>query len=152
MRISDAVINGRKRVGLSSAQPPFPASSLLQIWTKAVSDSSAKPAFSCLGQTLSYGEIDQLSRRLASYLQKKLKLKAGDRIAIQLPNLIQYPVAVIAAMKLGLVVVNTNPMYSVRELVHQFKDSGVKTVIVLDQFYDTLASACLLYTSPSPRD
>tara|TARA_B110000908_G_scaffold120964_1_gene141781 strand:+ start:1159 stop:2844 length:1686 start_codon:yes stop_codon:yes gene_type:complete len=141
MYINDAVINGRKRIGLSSVQPPFPASSILQIWTKAVSDSSAKPAFSCLGQTLTYGEIDQLSRRMASYLQKKLKLKPGDRIAIQLPNLIQYPVAVIAAMKLGLVVVNTNPMYSVRELVHQLNDSGAKAVIVLDQFYDTLAKA-----------
>ena len=141
MLISDAVIRARKTVGMSAEQPAFPASSILQIWTQAVSDSSAKPAFSCLGQTLSYGEIDQLSRRLASYLQKILKLKAGDRIAIQLPNLIQYPVAVIAAMKLGLVVVNTNPMYSARELVHQLSDSGVKVVIVLDQFYETLSKA-----------
>ena len=141
MLVSEAVSRGRKSVGMSSGQPPFPASSILQIWTKAVSDSSLKPAFSCLGQTLSYGEIDQISRRLASYLQKKLKLKAGDRIAIQLPNLIQYPVAVIAAMKLGLVVVNTNPMYSARELVHQLNDSGAKVVIVLDQFYDTLSKA-----------
>ena len=141
MLISDAVIRARKIVGMSAEQPAFPASSILQIWTQAVSDSSAKPAFSCLGQTLSYGEIDQLSRRLASYLQKTLKLKAGDRIAIQLPNLIQYPVAVIAAMKLGLVVVNTNPMYSARELVHQLSDSGVKVVIVLDQFYETLSKA-----------
>ena len=141
MLISDAVISARKTVGMSAEQPAFPASSILQIWTQAVSDSSAKPAFSCLGQTLSYGEIDQLSRRLASYLQKILKLKAGDRIAIQLPNLIQYPVAVIAAMKLGLVVVNTNPMYSARELVHQLSDSGVKVVIVLDQFYETLSKA-----------
>ena len=141
MLISDAVIRARKTVGMSAEQPAFPASSILRIWTQAVSDSSAKPAFSCLGQTLSYGEIDQLSRRLASYLQKTLKLKAGDRIAIQLPNLIQYPVAVIAAMKLGLVVVNTNPMYSARELVHQLSDSGVKVVIVLDQFYETLSKA-----------
>ena len=141
MLISDAVIRARKTVGMSAEQPAFPASSILRIWTQAVSDSSAKPAFSCLGQTLSYGEIDQLSRRLASYLQKILKLKAGDRIAIQLPNLIQYPVAVIAAMKLGLVVVNTNPMYSARELVHQLSDSGVKVVIVLDQFYETLSKA-----------
>ena len=78
---------------------------------------------------------------MASYLQKRLKLQAGDRIAIQLPNLIQYPVVAIAAMKLGLVIVNTNPMYSVRELVHQFNDAGVRAVIVLDQFYDLLAEA-----------
>ena len=141
MLIKSAVTQAQKKVGLSTAQPALPARSMLQVWTEAVSDSTSKPAFTCLGQTLSYGEIDQLSRRVASYLQKRLKLQAGDRIAIQLPNLIQYPVVAIAAMKLGLVIVNTNPMYSVRELVHQFNDAGVRAVIVLDQFYDLLAEA-----------
>lgn len=141
MLIKSAVTEAQKKVGLSTTQPALPARSMLQVWTDAVSDSTSKPAFTCLGQTLSYGEIDQLSRRVASYLQKRLKLQAGDRIAIQLPNLIQYPVVAIAAMKLGLVIVNTNPMYSVRELVHQFNDAGVKAVIVLDQFYDVLAEA-----------
>jgi len=141
MLIKSAVTQAQKKVGLSTTQPALPARSMLQVWTEAVSDSTSKPAFTCLGQTLSYGEIDQLSRRVASYLQKRLKLQAGDRIAIQLPNLIQYPVVAIAAMKLGLVIVNTNPMYSVRELVHQFNDAGVKAVIVLDQFYDVLAEA-----------
>ena len=141
MLIKSAVTQAQKKVGLSTTQPALPARSMLQVWTDAVSDSASKPAFTCLGQTLSYGEIDQLSRRVASYLQKRLKLQAGDRIAIQLPNLIQYPVVAIAAMKLGLVIVNTNPMYSVRELVHQFNDAGVKAVIVLDQFYDVLAEA-----------
>ena len=141
MLIKSAVTQAQKKVGLSTAQPALPARSMLQVWTEAVSDSTSKPAFTCLGQTLSYGEIDQLSRRVASYLQKRLKLQAGDRIAIQLPNLIQYPVVAIAAMKLGLVIVNTNPMYSVRELVHQFNDAGVRAVIVLDQFYGVLAEA-----------
>ena len=141
MLIKSAVTQAQKKVGLSTAQPALPARSMLQVWSEAVSDSTSKPAFTCLGQTLSYGEIDQLSRRVASYLQKRLKLQAGDRIAIQLPNLIQYPVVAIAAMKLGLVIVNTNPMYSVRELVHQFNDAGVRAVIVLDQFYDVLAEA-----------
>ena len=141
MLIKSAVTQAQKKGGLSTAQPALPARSMLQVWTEAVSDSTSKPAFTCLGQTLSYGEIDQLSRRVASYLQKRLKLQAGDRIAIQLPNLIQYPVVAIAAMKLGLVIVNTNPMYSVRELVHQFNDAGVRAVIVLDQFYDVLAEA-----------
>ena len=141
MLIKSAVTQAQKKVGLSTTQPALPARSMLQVWTEAVSDSTSKPAFTCLGQTLSYGEIDQLSRRVASYLQKRLKLQAGDRIAIQLPNLIQYPVVAIAAMKLGLVIVNTNPMYSVRELVHQFNDAGVRAVIVLDQFYDVLAEA-----------
>ena len=106
MFITDAVTKAQKRVGIASEQPPLPAKSILQIWTNAVSDSSSHPAFTCLGQTLSYGEIDQLSRRVASYFQKRLNLKTGDRIAIQLPNLIQYPIVVIAAMKLGLVVNN----------------------------------------------
>jgi len=141
MLIKSAVTEAQKRIGISTKQPSLSAQSILQIWTEAVSDSSSKPAFTCLGQTLSYGEIDQLSRRVASYLQKRLKLRAGDRIAIQLPNLIQYPVVAIAAMKLGLVIVNTNPMYSVRELVHQLNDAGVKAVIVLDQFYDVLSEA-----------
>ena len=141
MLIKAAVIQAQEKVGISTTQPALPARSMLQVWTEAVSDSSSNPAFTCLGQTLSYGEIDQLSRRVASYLQKRLRLQAGDRIAIQLPNLIQYPVVAIAAMKLGLVIVNTNPMYSVRELVHQFNDAGVKAVIVLDQFYSVLAEA-----------
>lgn len=141
MQVQEAVLKAQKKVGIGSAQPELPGQSLLEIWQKAIADSSTQPAYTCLGQTLSYGEVDQLSRRVASYFQKKLKLVAGDRIAVQLPNLIQYPVVVVAAWKLGLVIVNTNPMYTVRELVHQFNDSGVKAVVVLDQFYDTLCQA-----------
>lgn len=141
MLVQDAVEQAQKRVGLSDKQPPLPADSLLELWNMAVADSRDRPAFTCLGQTLSYAEVDQLSRRVASYFQRRLKLQAGDRIAIQLPNLIQYPVVVIAAWKLGLVIVNTNPMYTLRELVHQFTDANVKAVVVLDQFYDTLTQA-----------
>lgn len=141
MQVQEAILQAQKNSGIGSQQPPPVAKSLLEIWQQAVADSSLDPAYTCLGQTLSYGEVDQLSRRVASYLQKKLKLSAGDRIAVQLPNLIQYPVVVVAAWKLGLVIVNTNPMYTVRELVHQFNDSGVKAVIVLDQFYETLCQA-----------
>lgn len=141
MRVQDAVKQAQKKLGLSSRQPDLPANSLLELWNQSVTDANQSPAFTCLGQTLSYGEVDQLSRRVASYFQKQLKLVAGDRIAVQLPNLIQYPVVVIAAWKLGLVVVNTNPMYTVRELVHQFNDANVKAVVVLDAFYDTLSEA-----------
>lgn len=141
MRVQDAVKQAQKKLGLCSRQPDLPAHSLLELWNQSVTDSNQSPAFTCLGQTLSYGEVDQLSRRVASYFQKQLKLVAGDRIAVQLPNLIQYPVVVIAAWKLGLVVVNTNPMYTVRELVHQFNDANVKAVVVLDAFYDTLCEA-----------
>ena len=141
MRVQDAVKQAQKKLGLSARQPDLPANSLLELWNQSVTDANQSPAFTCLGQTLSYGEVDQLSRRVASYFQKQLKLVAGDRIAVQLPNLIQYPVVVIAAWKLGLVVVNTNPMYTVRELVHQFNDANVKAVVVLDAFYDTLSEA-----------
>lgn len=141
MLLEQAVKQGRERVGLSSDQPKLPAESLIRFWSNTVQSCPDKPAFSCLGQTLSYGEVDQLSRRIASYLQKDLGLKAGDRIAIQLPNLIQYPAIALAAWHIGLVVVNTNPMYSARELIHQFNDAGVKAVFVLDKFYSTLLEA-----------
>jgi long-chain acyl-CoA synthetase len=106
-----------------------------------VADSAERPAFTCLGQTLSYGEVDAMAERIAGYFHTELKLEAGDRIAVQLPNLLQYPIVVVAAWKLGLVIVNTNPMYTHRELVHQFNDSGAKAVVVLDQFYNTLQAA-----------
>lgn len=141
MQIKQAINRAYQKIGLTEQQPPLPAKSLVELWLRAVSESQDKPAFSCLGQTVSYRKVDQLSRRVANYLQKNLKLKAGDRIAIQMPNLIQYPVVVLAAMRLGLVVVNTNPMYSVRELVHQLNDANVRAVVVMDQFYPTLLEA-----------
>ena len=141
MQIKQAINRAYQNIGLTAEQPPLPAKSLVELWLRAVSECQDKPAFSCLGQTLSYRKVDQLSRRVANYLQRDLKLKAGDRIAIQMPNLIQYPVVVLAALRLGLVVVNTNPMYSVRELVHQLNDANVRAVVVLDQFYPTLEEA-----------
>lgn len=141
MLIEQALKQGRERVGLSAEKPQLPADSLIRFWSNTVLQCPDKPAFSCLGQTLSYGEVDQLSRRIASYLQKELNLKAGDRIAIQLPNLIQYPAIALAAWHIGLVVVNTNPMYSPRELIHQFNDAGVRAVFVLDKFYSTVLEA-----------
>ena len=141
MLVSEAVKKGRKKIGVSESTPSLMANSVLQLWTNAVSDSASAPAYTCLGQTLSYGETDQLARRVATYFQKKLNLKPGDRIAVQLPNIIQYPVVVIAALKLGLIIVNVNPMYSKREIIHQFNDSDVKTVVVLDQFYETVKKA-----------
>jgi len=141
MLVQKAVIRGQQRIGLETTQPSLPAKSLIELWLKAVSECRDQPAFSCLGQTLSYRQVDQISRRVAHYLQKELNLCVGDRIAIQLPNLIQYPVVALAAWRLGLVVVNTNPMYTARELVHQFNDANVKAVVVLDQFYETLCEA-----------
>ncbi len=86
-----------------------------------------------LGKTLTYGEVDRLSADFAAYLQNETGLQKGDRIAVQLPNLLQYPVVVFGAMRAGLIVVNTNPLYTEREMEHQFNDSGAKALVVLAQ-------------------
>ncbi|AOS98668.1 Long-chain-fatty-acid--CoA ligase [Microbulbifer aggregans] len=94
------------------------------------------PAFHCLGQTLTYAEIEEKSRCLAQWLQHEAGLKAGDRIAIQLPNISQYPIAAYAALRAGLVIVNTNPLYTPREMQHQFSDSGARALVILADFLD----------------
>ncbi len=83
-----------------------------------------RPAYTLMDRTLTYGELDRLSRQFAAYLQKVAGLKKGDRIAIMLPNILQYPVAIVGAFRAGLTVVNTNPLYTPRELEHQLRDSG----------------------------
>ena len=93
-----------------------------------------RPAYHCLGQTLTFGEIDEKSRHLAQWLQHECGLEAGDRIAIQLPNISQLPIAAYAALRAGLVVVNTNPLYTPREMQHQFSDSGAKALVILADF------------------
>ncbi|HTN31944.1 MAG TPA: AMP-binding protein, partial [Pseudomonas sp.] len=90
-----------------------------------------KPAFSNLGKTLTYGELYELSGRFAAWLQQHTDLQPGDRIAVQLPNVLQYPVVVFGAMRAGLIVVNTNPLYTAREMEHQFNDSGAKALVCL---------------------
>ncbi|OLU13709.1 MULTISPECIES: long-chain-fatty-acid--CoA ligase FadD1 [unclassified Pseudomonas] len=90
-----------------------------------------KPAFTNLGKTITYGQLYELSGHFAAYLQQHTDLKPGDRIAVQLPNVLQYPVAVFGAMRAGLVVVNTNPLYTAREMEHQFNDSGAKALVCL---------------------
>ncbi|MCY1343857.1 Long-chain-fatty-acid--CoA ligase [compost metagenome] len=90
-----------------------------------------KPAFSNLGKTLTYGELYELSGAFAAYLQNHTDLVPGDRIAVQLPNILQYPVVVFGAMRAGLIVVNTNPLYTAREMEHQFNDAGAKALVCL---------------------
>jgi long-chain acyl-CoA synthetase len=90
-----------------------------------------KPAFSNLGKTLTYGELYTLSGDFAAYLQQHTDLVPGDRIAVQLPNVLQYPVVVFGALRAGLIVVNTNPLYTAREMEHQFNDSGAKVLVCL---------------------
>ena len=96
-------------------------------------------AFINMGAELTYGELDALSRDFAAYLQTVLKLQKGDRVAIMLPNVLQYPVCMLGALRTGCVVVNCNPLYTPRDLEHQLKDSGAETIVVLENFAHTLA-------------
>ena len=99
-----------------------------------------RAAFSSLGHTLTYADVDRLSGNFASWLQNHTELEPGDRIAVQMPNLIQYPVVLFGAMRAGMVVVNTNPLYSEREVEHQFNDAGVKALVVQANVAQTAAA------------
>ncbi|WP_419810935.1 AMP-binding protein [Bacterioplanoides sp.] len=105
--------------------------SVVEIFDGFVAKYADRPAFTCLGQTLTYAELNEKSAAFAAYLQNETSLQAGDRIAIQLPNVLQYPIAAFGAMRAGMVVVNTNPLYTEREMEHQFNDSGAKALVVL---------------------
>jgi len=96
------------------------------------------PAFTALGHTLSFAELQHFSDAFCAFLLAQPQLQPGDRIALQLPNILQFPVAALGAMKAGLVLVNTNPLYTAREMAHQFKDSGVKAIVILANFCDKL--------------
>ncbi|HEU0202956.1 MAG TPA: AMP-binding protein [Burkholderiaceae bacterium] len=96
------------------------------------------PAYGNLGVSITYRELDRLSRSFGAYLQKVVGLKKGDRVAIMLPNLLQYPVALFGILRAGLTAVNTNPLYTARELEHQLKDSGATAIVVLENFAHTL--------------
>lgn len=113
---------------------------IVDVFEHAFKHNADKPAFCCLGQTVSFAEVDEHSARLATWLRDSSGLEPGDRIAIQLPNLIQFPVAVVAAARAGLVIVNTNPLYTAREMKHQFVDSNVKGVVILENFCEKLES------------
>jgi long-chain acyl-CoA synthetase len=94
----------------------------------------ARPAFTNMGKTLTFAELEAASIRFASFLQNELLLKPGERIAIQLPNLLQYPIVLFGALRAGLIVVNTNPLYTPREMEHQFRDSGCTAIVILANF------------------
>lgn len=96
------------------------------------------PAFTNMGATLTFAEIDQKSRYFAAWLQQVAGLRKGDRLALMMPNLLQYPVVLYGALRSGIVVVNVNPLYTPRELAHQLKDSGAKAIVILENFAHTL--------------
>ena len=113
-------------------------SSISDVFRQSVEKFAHQPAFQNMGKTLTYAEVGKLAEDFASYLQNVLKLPLGERVAIMLPNLLQYPIALFGILQAGLVAVNTNPLYTPRELEHQLKDSGATTIIVLENFANTL--------------
>ncbi|MEO6170552.1 MAG: long-chain fatty acid--CoA ligase [Lysobacter sp.] len=112
--------------------------SVVAVLEGAINSYRDRPAFANFGKTLTYGEIDTLSAQFAAYLLGELKLRKGDRVAIMMPNCLQYPIATFGVLRAGLTVVNTNPMYTARELRHQLVDSGATVLLVLDNFGDTV--------------
>lgn len=117
-----------------------PGESVLDVLDRALARYGDRPAFSNLGQTLTYRELDVLHRRFATWLQSLPGVAPGDRVAIMLPNLLQYPVALFGAWRAGLVAVNVNPMYTAPELEHQLNDSGARVLVVLAQRAGVYAS------------
>lgn len=132
------------RIWLKQYPPEVPESidsdeytSLIDVLEQSVTRYRLQPAFVSMGSTMTYGELDKLSDQLAGFLQHA-GLHKGDRVAVMMPNLMQYPVAVFGILRAGMVVVNVNPLYTARELEHQLKDSGARAIIILENFADTL--------------
>ncbi|SHM11120.1 long-chain-fatty-acid--CoA ligase FadD2 [Phytopseudomonas punonensis] len=126
--------NDKRAPGVANDIDMTAYQSVLEVFERSCKTFADRPAFSNLGRTLTYGELDKLSGAFAAYLQKHTNLKPGDRIAVQMPNVLQYPIAVFGAMRAGLIVVNTNPLYTSREMRHQFKDAGVRALVYLNMF------------------
>ncbi|MDG2288367.1 MAG: AMP-binding protein, partial [Woeseiaceae bacterium] len=126
--------------GMPEEVPAPPFKSVLDIFEQAFEKYPANAAYTNMGKTLNYAELDHLSMQFASYLQNTLGLTRGERVAIMLPNILQYPVVMCGIFRAGLVVVNVNPLYTARELEHQLKDSSTRCVIILENFAHILAS------------
>ena len=120
--------------GIPAEIDPEEFPSIHAVLEGAIAKYRDQAAFSCMGVSITYGELDELSTRFAAYLLCELKLKKGDRIAIMMPNCLQYPIATFGALRAGLTVVNTNPLYTARELRHQLVDSGARAILVMDNF------------------
>jgi long-chain acyl-CoA synthetase len=130
---------------MSTTRSPAPgeievpsAASLIDVLDASVQRFAARPAYHNLGVTLTFADLDRLSRQFAGYLQG-LGLAKGERIAVMLPNVLQYPISLFGALRAGLTVVNTNPLYTPRELRHQLADSGATAIVVLENFAHVLA-------------
>ncbi|WP_428310440.1 AMP-binding protein [Hydrocarboniphaga sp.] len=133
------------KIWLSQYSPGVPAEidlstyqSIVDILETACKRYRNQVAYECMGISITYDELDKLTQDFASYLQNVLGLNAGDRVAIMLPNLLQYPVVMFGILRAGLVVVNVNPLYTPRELEHQLNDSGARAIVIIENFCVTL--------------
>ncbi|HAI93912.1 MAG TPA: long-chain-fatty-acid--CoA ligase [Xanthomonadaceae bacterium] len=124
--------------GVPTEIDPDAYRSIADVFETSVRKFRDRPGFSNFGKVLTYGEMDELSRRFAAYLLCELKLKKGDRVAIMMPNCLQYPIALFGTLRAGLTVVNVNPLYTARELKHQLVDAGAAAIVVIDNFGNTL--------------
>jgi long-chain acyl-CoA synthetase len=129
-----------ERIWLKSYPPGVPAdidpseyASLVELFENSVRKFAAHPAFHCMGKTITYAELDRLSREFGAWLQAK-GLSKGARVAIMMPNCLQYPVAMFGTLRAGCTVVNVNPLYTARELEHQLRDSGAEAIVILENF------------------
>ncbi|MGK0363106.1 MAG: long-chain acyl-CoA synthetase [Saprospiraceae bacterium] len=123
--------------GIPANIDPDAYATLTELFDEIFNKYRTQAAFACMGKALTFDEIDKKSKDFGAYLQSR-GLEPGDRIALMMPNLLQYPIALFGALRAGLVVVNTNPLYTAREMRHQFTDSGVKAVIIAEMFAHNL--------------
>ncbi|SMF06538.1 long-chain-fatty-acid--CoA ligase [Pseudogulbenkiania subflava] len=112
--------------------------SIDEVFERSVAKFRSRPAMANMGKVLSYGDLNQHVAEFASFLQHRLGLKRGDRVALMMPNLLQYPIGVFGTLRAGLTVVNVNPLYTPRELEHQLNDSGAETIVILENFASVL--------------
>ncbi len=113
-------------------------SSLIELFEQAASRYADRPAFINMGQAMTFRKLEERSRAFAAYLQQGLGLKKGDRVALMMPNLLQYPIALFGILRAGMIVVNVNPLYTPRELEHQLNDSGASAIVIVSNFAHTL--------------
>jgi len=133
------------KIWLKSYPPGVPAeinagefASLADLFEKSVAKFAARTAYVNMGKSISYQELDELSRQFAGYLQGELGLAPGARVALMMPNCLQYPIAMFAILRAGYVVVNVNPLYTARELAHQLGDAGCEAIVIMENFAHTL--------------
>lgn len=136
----DRVWQKNYMAGVPTEIDPDKYASLNDLFSESFKKFSALPAFTNMGKTISYGELEEQSRAFAAYLQNVLHIVKGDRVAIMLPNVLQYPISLLGILRAGCIAVNVNPLYTPDELEHQLVDSGAVGIIVLENFAHTVAA------------